>query len=100
MTNKALCVGINDYGHRNAPEMGMPDMNLHGCVNDAHDWADLLVKHYDFSVANVKLLTDADATKENMIKGLEELAAGAQDGDVLVFTNSSHGFITPDVNDD
>ncbi|MGH3550593.1 MAG: caspase family protein [Pseudonocardiaceae bacterium] len=100
MTKKALCVGINDYGHRNAPEMGMEDMDLKGCVNDAHDWADLLVRRFEFSVADVTLITDADATKENMIKGLKDLLAGAQQGDVLVFTNSSHGFCIPDVSGD
>lgn len=100
MTNKAFCVGIDDYGHRGAPEMKIPDMNLKGCVNDANDWANLLVRHYDFSVADVTLLTDADATRVNIIKGLKDLLAGAQEGDVLVFTNSSHGFYTPDVSDD
>jgi metacaspase-1 len=100
MTNKAFCVGINDYGHRNAPEMGMTDMDLKGCVNDAHDWANLIVRHYDFSVADVTFLTDADATKENIIKGLKGLLAGAEHGDVLVFTSSSHGFCTPDVSGD
>ena len=100
MRKKALCVGINDYGHRNAPEMGIPNLNLKGCVNDAHDWANLLVRHYGFSVADVTLLTDMDATRANILKGLKDLLAGAQKGDVLVFTNSSHGFFTPDVSDD
>jgi len=97
---KALCVGINDYGHRQAPEMGIMDMDLKGCVNDAYDWADLLVRHYDFSVADVTLLTDADATRKNVLMGLKDLLAAPKKGDVLVFTNSSHGFITPDASGD
>lgn len=97
---KALCVGINDYGHRQAPEMGIMDMDLKGCVNDAYDWANLLVRHYDFSVADVTLLIDADATRKNIIKGLKDLLTSPKKGDVLVFTNSSHGFITPDVSGD
>lgn len=97
-TKKALCVGINDYGH--ASGMGMPDLNLKGCVNDAHDWANLLVRHYDFSVADITLLTDAQATRENILKGLKDLLAGARSGDVRVFTNSSHGIFHTDVSGD
>ncbi|MDQ3761150.1 MAG: caspase family protein [Actinomycetota bacterium] len=97
---KAFCVGINDYGHRSAPEMGLSNLNLKGCVNDAHDWANLLVRHYDFSVADVTLLTDMDATRANILKGIKDLLAGAKKGDVLVFTNSSHGFFTEDVSGD
>jgi metacaspase-1 len=97
---KAFCVGINDYGYRSAPEMGISNLNLKGCVNDAHDWANLLVRHYEFSVADVTLLTDMDATRANILKGLKDLVVGAQKDDVLVFTNSSHGFFTPDVSGD
>lgn len=93
MTKKAFCVGINDYGHRVAPEMGMLDMDLKGCVNDAYDWANLLVRHYDFNVADVVLLTNGDATRQNILKGLKNLLVAPQKGDVLVFTNSSHGWI-------
>ena len=83
MTKKAFCVGINDYrGEAN---------DLNGCVNDANAWADLLVNHFDFPRANVKVVLDAQATKQNMIAGIKDLLAGAQQGDVLVFTNSSHG---------
>jgi metacaspase-1 len=100
MTKKALCIGIDDYGNQSAPEMGMTTLNLHGCVNDAHDWANLLVRNYDFSVGDVTLLTDADATRANILKGIKSLLAGAQRGDVLVLTNSSHGFFTKDVSGD
>ncbi|MGH8350372.1 MAG: caspase family protein, partial [Pseudomonas sp.] len=100
MTKKALCIGIDDYGNQGAPEMGMTTLNLHGCVNDAHDWANLLVRHYNFSVGDVTLLTDADATRANILKGIKNLIAGARQGDILVLTNSSHGFFTKDVSSD
>ncbi len=82
MTKKALCVGINNYpfGESN---------DLKGCINDANDWARLLKKNFDFT--DVKQLLDADATKANIIKGLKDLLKGAKAGDVLVFTNASHG---------
>ena len=83
MTKKALCVGINDY-----PYAGN---DLRGCLNDAHSWAQLLIDHYDFQAPDVKLVLDSQATKANVIQALKDLLAGAKQGDLLVFTNSSHG---------
>lgn len=82
MTKKALCIGINDY------PFGV-DNDLKGCINDANDWAALLKNHFDFT--DVKVMTDSQATKSEMIAGLKELLKGAKSGDVLVFTNASHG---------
>jgi hypothetical protein len=65
-------------------------------VNDAYDWVDLLDRNYGFSVADVTLLTDSDATRKNILKGPKDLLTAPKKGDVLAFTNSSHGFITPD----
>ncbi|MCX6033177.1 MAG: caspase family protein [Chloroflexi bacterium] len=83
MNKKALCVGINDYPY--------DGNDLKGCVNDANDWAQVLITRYDFPSSDVRLLTDAQATKASIISALKGLLAGAQAGDVLVFTNSSHG---------
>ena len=92
MANRAFCVGINDY-----PGEGS---DLKGCVNDAEAWATLLVEHYDFSRDNVTLITDAQATKQNIISGIKNLLAGNRAGDVLVFTNSSHGTYCADKSGD
>jgi metacaspase-1 len=78
---KALCVGINAY--RVKP--------LNGCVNDANGWAELLIGHFDLPRANVVMLTDAQATRGAILTELKGLLAGSRAGDVLVFTNSSHG---------
>jgi uncharacterized caspase-like protein len=88
MAKRALCVGINNYPGT--------DDDLDGCVNDARAWAALLADHYDFATSDIKLLLDRDATHESMISGLKHLLAGAQEGDVLVFTNSSHGTYVAD----
>ena len=82
MAKKALCVGINYKGTSSA---------LNGCINDANNWANLLVAHFDFPKPDVKLLLETEATKANIIAGLKALLAGAKRGDVLVFQNSSHG---------
>ena len=36
-------------------------------------------------------MTDAEATKQSVLGAIDELLTGAAKGDVLVFTNSSHG---------
>ena len=92
MTKKALCVGINDYPY--------DGNDLNGCVNDAKAWLELLVGHYDFPSSDVKLLLDAEATKTNIMAALKNLLAGAKSGDVMVFTNSSHGTYVEDTNGD
>jgi hypothetical protein len=82
MTKGAVCVGINDYpGTYN---------DLSGCLNDANDWAELLREHFGFG-DDLELLTDSNATKDNILSALEDLIKGAKAGDVVVFTYSGHG---------
>jgi metacaspase-1 len=92
MTNRALCVGVNDY-----PVRGM---DLKGCVNDAKAWAGVLHEHFDFTTADVTVLLDRDATKRRILSRLKALLRGARKGDVLVFTNSSHGTYVADTDGD
>ncbi|HET7475828.1 MAG TPA: caspase family protein [Dermatophilaceae bacterium] len=92
MTKRALCVGVNDYP--------LADMDLKGCVNDANDWASALVDHYDFTRSDVTMLLDRQATKATVLRELGNLLAGAKRGDVLVFTNSSHGTYVADSSGD
>jgi len=89
---RALCVGINDYPVRGA--------DLKGCVNDAKAWAALLEGHYGFDPANVTMLLNEDATKERILSELDRLLDGATVGDVLVFSNSSHGTYVADASGD
>ncbi|HKO97286.1 MAG TPA: caspase family protein [Pyrinomonadaceae bacterium] len=91
MTKKALCVGVNDYPFGEAND-------LRGCVNDANDWAALLKNHFDFT--DVKQLLNGDATSANIMAGLKDLLKGAKAGDVLVFTNASHGTYLADADQD
>lgn len=84
MARKALCIGINDYPYEDA-------FDLRGCVNDAKAWSTLLTSQYDFAKSDVQVLLDDQAKKTDVVKALKHLMAGAQKGDVLVFTNSSHG---------
>lgn len=88
MAKRAVCVGINRYPR--------PEMALRGCVNDARAWAALLNDHYDIATSDVRVITDARATKAGVLQALGSLLAGARRGDVLVFTNSSHGTYVAD----
>lgn len=82
MAKRAVCIGINDYpGTFN---------DLSGCVNDANDWANLLQNEFNFG-ENIQLLTDAQATKNNILQALGDLRDSSQSGDIAVFTYSGHG---------
>lgn len=89
---RGLCVGINDYPYEGN--------DLNGCVNDALAWSELLTKRYGFPKSEVKILLDSEATKKNIMNGLKSLLAGTKPGDVLVFTNSSHGSYVADISGD
>lgn len=81
---RAVCIGINDY-----PGTGN---DLHGCVNDAHDWAaELTTRGYSTSV-----LTDADACYDNVVAALCEAVQNTGYRDRLVITYSGHGTYVPD----
>jgi hypothetical protein len=92
MSKRAFCVGINDYPYEGN--------DLKGCVNDANDWAGLLTERFDFPRSDVAIVTDAEATKSRMLEGIKNLLAEAKSGDVLVFTNSSHGSYLADTDSD
>jgi hypothetical protein len=85
MAKKALVVGINDY----APiGTGGPDLN--GCVNDARDMANTLVI-CGFPALSVRILTNQNATKANIISNLTNLVTTSKKGDSIVFYYSGHG---------
>jgi hypothetical protein len=84
----ALCVGINDYaGTQN---------DLHGCVNDAEDWAAFLEGRGYKST----LLLDQQVTRDAFLGELERLVVSLGYRDRLVLTYSGHGSWLPDDNGD
>lgn len=80
----ALLVGINDY-----PEnIGA----LAGCVNDIDMQRELLINRFGFNSKDILTLTDAQATRQNILTSFEEhLINQAKPGDVVVFHFSGHG---------
>ncbi len=78
----ALLVGVNTY--TNFP--------LTGCVNDVALQYYLLVHRFGFAPEDIRVVTDADATREGILTAFEEhLIAQAQPDDVVVFHYSGHG---------
>jgi len=97
MTKKALLVGINDYAPAGP---GGPD--LRGCVNDVKDFANTLgaLNIVPVLPASMRILTDRNATRQNILAGLQWLLSGATSGDVRVFYYSGHGTYVVDVSGD
>jgi hypothetical protein len=96
MTRKALLVGINDYAPLGA---GGPDLN--GCVNDVRDMAHTLfvLGVVPASPRNVRILTNGNATKTNILTGLNWLVHNVKSDDQLVFYYSGHGSQLPNIPD-
>lgn len=92
---RALCVGINQFKN-------YPLAALQGCVNDANNMSALLQKFFGFGSGDISVLLDAQATKANIMSGLQEMIDGAKDGKYssLVFSMSSHGTQVPDMDGD
>jgi len=116
-TKRALVVGINTYkGDPRKPAFRIekplvPRLpvqgetvdrgfgNLRGPVNDATDFADLLVSDFGFPRENVRLLLEENATAQNildtferdLVKDKEDNSGSVCANDVEVFFYSGHG---------
>ncbi len=92
---RALCVGVNKY-------QNLPSATLQGCVNDVKDMKSVLTKYLGFTAGDIVELTDAQATKANIMKNLKEMVDGGKAGkySYLVFSMSSHGTQVPDTSGD
>ena len=66
-------------------------MQLHGCVNDATVMRDTLRDVFGFLKENLRLLTDASATRTEILAALDELVRQTRTEDVVVVHYSGHG---------
>ena len=83
MASKALLVGVNKYK--------LPGSDLQGCVNDATNVRDVLLKYFGFAVKDIRVLVDSRATKKGILDRLGWLVKAAKSGDRLLFHFSGHG---------
>jgi hypothetical protein len=83
---KALFAGINKFAN-------YAQFTLNGCVNDAKDMAVLYKDLLGFKASEMTILTDAQATKANIMANLKAMVTDAKAGKLnyLVFSLSSHG---------
>ncbi len=86
----AVVVGIESYAH--VPEVARAGDN-------ATDWYSYLVKTRGVPVQNVTLLTDADATVEEMRAAAEDAARQVGDDGTLWFVFVGHGAPSKDASD-
>ncbi|GJG89137.1 hypothetical protein tb265_43180 [Gemmatimonadetes bacterium T265] len=79
---RALLVGIDAYEHVRP---------LAGCVNDARAMERLLVDVFDFPGDRVRVLVDAEATRDGVLAALDRLVAETMSNDAVVFYYAGHG---------
>jgi WD40 repeat protein len=80
-----LAVGVSKYEN--------PSFNLGLPSKDAHDFADVLLKQKGglYADVQVRVLTDADATKDNVLDGLDWLQHQVTARDVGIMFLAGHG---------
>lgn len=79
----ALLVGIDRYSY---------SKNLSGCATDVELQRELLVRRFGFHQDDVLVLTDQQATREDIETAfIEHLIEQAKEGDVVVFHFSGYG---------
>jgi|GEM_PF-1811188 len=80
---RALCVGIDNYrGHE-----------LKGCIADARSWAATLTT---LGFEKPTLLLDGAATRDTILKALQDMVVSSRAGDTIVFQFAGHGIQVPD----
>ncbi len=80
----ALVVGIGTF-------LDSSIQPLRYTAKDAEDFARFLVEEARFSSGSVTLLTDAEATRKNILGALQQLILGSREDDLVVIYLSSHG---------
>ncbi|KAH8886096.1 hypothetical protein GQ53DRAFT_876471 [Thozetella sp. PMI_491] len=94
---KALLIGINYFGQQG---------ELRGCINDVKNVSTFLIERYNYKREDIVYLTDDQEdpilhpTRDNIIRAMKWLVAGAQPNDSLFLHYSGHGGQTEDLDGD
>ena len=79
----ALLIGINEYSEK---------ARLQGCINDVELQKELLIHRFGFKPQDIRVLTDRQATRENIENAfVEHLREQTSDRDVILFHFSGYG---------
>ncbi len=102
---RALLIGIDDYTASTLPaagpveHRGWPD--LRGAANDVRILTDMLVLRHGFERGNIVTLTNQQATRAAILRGIEEhLVRPARRGDVVFYYFAGHGAQVPNADSD
>lgn len=93
----ALIIGIDKYEAPAKEEILAKDRsgwsNLDGCVNDALSMKEIIEVKYNFNKKNIKTLFNEQASRDNIIKSLEDLInnPNIKSGDVVFIYYAGHG---------
>lgn len=86
-TKKACLIGINYVNTK---------YELNGCVNDVLKLKNILKKKYHYRDNYIKIITNEEATRNNILECFTELVKNAKEGDQLFFSFSGHGVYVAD----
>ena len=78
----AICIGINSYQNVQP---------LKFAVNDATEFANMLIQYFSFSTENVKLIINEQATKKEIMKCYLDLSEKCDVNDKVIFFYAGHG---------
>lgn len=84
---RALVIGIDNYKETDRS----PFPELDGCKNDAQSMKILINAKYNFPNNNIKELYDQQATRDNILKSINELLNESHKGDVAFIYYAGHG---------
>ena len=88
--DRALVVGINRYLEPAFPQ-------LQGAARDAQNVRLLLSRHLGFADNQIRLLTDEQATRRNILTGIRDwLVAGSRPGARVLLYFAGHGYFQTD----
>lgn len=96
-TSRALLIGINNYhasektNINTKGNLSLRFKDLKGAVNDIDGIYSLLISKFNFLKDEIIVLKDNDATRDNIIKSLNELIEKSNHGDNVLFYYSGHG---------
>jgi hypothetical protein len=90
---RALLIGINEYA---SPRI----IDLRGALNDIAMLRRVLVTRFGFDDEHVLSLTDADATREGVLRAIDEFVAASGPNDVVYIHYSGHGARVEDFSGD
>jgi len=82
---RALLIGIDAYPRLESHQ------RLRGAVNDVHAMAEYLVQDLDFAEEDLRLLLDAQATRQGILEAFERLVGETRADDLVVVYYSGHG---------